>query len=397
MMAQASAGREAGLCSAAMRLSALVATLSVVACSSGTPTPSAPSGDCSPLKGASVIRLLGQGSHALARTDLRADLVKGRLTGESFALTGTNPRPVRVDRALSDGEKAALHRRLDTLCVDPEATEQTEMATGGFTYFEVVAQGATTVLARDGAALTLAEGRQRAEVPVDIFADLLVAFPIDKRGELVSNGEPAPVESVPTEVRAQIETAPAPPTKLRPCRTGSQTGYAVVLVLDRSGSMSGERIEAARSGVVEVIGALTAIDRLGVVVFDSRAEPLVRLAPLGDGGLARQAVARLQPGGGTDGEPALEMAYEALREAPERVRHVVFMTDGQMPVRGLSELAAQMSSCAISLSTIGLGKDVDSELLSRLAADAGGTFVQMRDPTGLPKALTDEVERARNR
>lgn len=159
----------------------------------------------------------------------------------------------------------------------------------------------------------------------------------------------------------------------------------VTIVIDRSGSMTGEPLENAKAAAVDVIRRLPPADRVNVIAFSDEVDPLFR-SPLildeGNRGRAIGFVQRLHEGGGTDIALALTTAIKSQDVKPGRPRVVVFMTDGQSDV-DKSVLAAQADTGDIRLFTVGLGKAVNRPLLQRLAQTKRGTFTYIEKPSAI--------------
>ena len=159
----------------------------------------------------------------------------------------------------------------------------------------------------------------------------------------------------------------------------------VTIVIDRSGSMTGEPLENAKAAAVDVIRRLPPADRVNVIAFSDEVDPLFR-SPLildeGNRGRAIGFVQRLHEGGGTDIALALTTAIKSQDIKPGRPRVVVFMTDGQSDV-DKSVLAAQADTGDIRLFTVGLGKAVNRPLLQRLAQTKRGTFTYIEKPSAI--------------
>jgi Ca-activated chloride channel family protein len=151
----------------------------------------------------------------------------------------------------------------------------------------------------------------------------------------------------------------------------------VTLVIDRSGSMLGEPIMNARIAAMDFIRRLDAKDRINVISFSDEVDPLFKAPqPLENADTRQTAldfVDRLRDGGGTDIALALKTAIASQDKKPGRPRVIVFMTDGQSDVE-LAMDAAKADTGDVRVFTIGLGKDVNKALLSRLAAQKRGRF-----------------------
>src|SRR5262249_51824729 len=111
----------------------------------------------------------------------------------------------------------------------------------------------------------------------------------------------------------------------------------VTLVIDRSGSMTGEPIEHAKAAAADMIRLLHAGDRVNVIAFSDEVAPLFQAPVALDADSRTRAIGfveRLRAGGGTDIARALTTAITAQAAArePGRPRVIVFMTDGQSDV-----------------------------------------------------------------
>jgi len=167
--------------------------------------------------------------------------------------------------------------------------------------------------------------------------------------------------------------------------TGAIAPKDVTIVIDRSGSMTGEPLDNAKAAAIDVIRRLAPADRVNVIAFSDEVDPLFR-APLAlDGDTRSRAVGfvqRLHEGGGTDIALALQTAIKSQDVRPGRPRVVVFMTDGQSDV-DKSVAAARSDTGDVRLFTLGLGKDVNRPLLQRLAAQKRGTFTYIEKASSI--------------
>ncbi|HLV64942.1 MAG TPA: VWA domain-containing protein, partial [Polyangiaceae bacterium] len=169
-------------------------------------------------------------------------------------------------------------------------------------------------------------------------------------------------------------------------------GVAMALVIDRSGSMTGLPMEMAKAACIATVGTLQGDDLVEVIAFDAEPVRYVKLQPVRYRSRIQADVQRIQPGGGTEIFPALDMAYQDLSVVQARKKHVILLTDGQSPAQGIRELAQAMIAESITLTTVGLGESVNIELLRGLADTGGGRFHHAPDPNALPRIFTRETE-----
>ncbi|HZO12822.1 MAG TPA: VWA domain-containing protein, partial [Polyangiaceae bacterium] len=167
---------------------------------------------------------------------------------------------------------------------------------------------------------------------------------------------------------------------------------AMVLVMDRSGSMTGLPMEMAKKAAAATLEVLADDDMVGVIVFDSQAQRQVKIQPARNRSRIRGLISRIQPGGGTEIFPALDAAYNDLTVTQARKKHVILLTDGKAPPSGIRDLVTAMIAESITVTTVGLGGDLDEQLLKMIADVGGGRYHPVPDPESLPRIFTKETE-----
>ncbi len=172
---------------------------------------------------------------------------------------------------------------------------------------------------------------------------------------------------------------------------------ALVVVLDTSGSMEGEKIDRAKDSVLGLMRDMRDDDEIAFVRYSSGAEliqPLARLGNVRDGLAWR--VRELQAGGGTNIPSGLSMGLRTLSEAEQgRVRRVVLVSDGLDSTRAQAErLAIDSAERGITVSSMGIGLDFDEAYMSSIARDGHGNFAFVNDGAALASFLTRELDEA---
>lgn len=178
---------------------------------------------------------------------------------------------------------------------------------------------------------------------------------------------------------------------------GEIPSVGLALVIDKSGSMSGEnyslpKMELAKEAAIRATELLEARDQLGVVAFDGTYKWVLETGPLRDKEAAQDKIGSIRSGGGTNIFPALQAAYRSLNKAKVKVKHIILLTDGQSAYGGEYEaLLAEMNKQKVTLSTIAIGSDADTRLLSFLAEAGKGRYYFTNDMETLPKIFTKET------
>ena len=169
-----------------------------------------------------------------------------------------------------------------------------------------------------------------------------------------------------------------------------RTPSTLQIVLDRSGSMAGERLAGALDALERLVARLDASDNFGVVVFDNHAAVAVPAGPLHDKQRVVEQLRRIRPGGSTDlSSGYLRGLQELRRVAGESGGTLLVISDGHVnsgvtdPAR-FAEIAATARRQQVVTSTLGLGLGYDESLLVTLADAGSGNhhFAEGRDQAG---------------
>ena len=167
----------------------------------------------------------------------------------------------------------------------------------------------------------------------------------------------------------------------------------MVLVLDRSGSMDGQKLEMARTAARSAVELLGERDQAAVVAFDDQTWVISEMQPAGNRGQISEQISRLQPGGGTSMYPAMELAAEMLNATTARLKHVILLTDGISNSGDFEGLAQRMAAARVTVSVVALGPEdaTDSRLLRSIARIGRGRFYAAPDPAQVPRIFAKET------
>ena len=172
---------------------------------------------------------------------------------------------------------------------------------------------------------------------------------------------------------------------------------SLAVVIDRSGSMNGGRLESAKACVRHLAQRLAPTDELAVVVYDDEVNVIVPLGPV-NASAVRAAIDGVYPGGSTNLSGGWLKGMEILRDAaPDRLRRVLLLTDGRANV-GITEpgvltnITREASVQGISTTTIGFGADFDEHLLTSMSDAGGGGAHFAATPDAGPGIFAGEFE-----
>lgn len=172
----------------------------------------------------------------------------------------------------------------------------------------------------------------------------------------------------------------------------------VSLVLDRSGSMHGAPLAAAREAASRFVSFLSPEDRLSIVVFDTRVETIFGPAPAVDPLGALDVISRIREGGSTNLSGGWLAGARHVREhLVEGTNRVVLLTDGQAnagivdPVK-LAGLAADALGGRISSTCIGFGPHFNEDLLAAMSRAGGGNWWYVEQDDQMAAIFDQEIQ-----
>lgn len=205
------------------------------------------------------------------------------------------------------------------------------------------------------------------------------------------------------------------PVKIDPVEQEIESAATILIILDRSGSMSAmagwskTKMELADEGAVASIRLLRPFDQVGVMSVTEEVRWEVNVQPIADGSDIERRVMRIRAdGGGIFIYTSLEAAKAAMRKVDTTLRHVILFSDcadSEEKVKGIAfgdgegpraeDLAKEMRSEGITTSVIGIGtdEDVDTQFLRDLAKAGGGRFYLTADASKLRSLFVQETER----
>jgi Ca-activated chloride channel family protein len=178
------------------------------------------------------------------------------------------------------------------------------------------------------------------------------------------------------------------------------------IVLDRSGSMEGAKIEKARQAAAMAVDKLGDDDIFSLVTYDSDTDLLI--APEKVGGRdhredLKARIHRIHPGGSTGLHAGVVLGAKQVRRffEKERVNRVILLSDGLANVgpsstSDLAQLGRELRGDGIAVSTVGLGDDYNEDLMTALAEASNANYYYVKDAEKLPGIFAQELGAARS-
>lgn len=173
---------------------------------------------------------------------------------------------------------------------------------------------------------------------------------------------------------------------------------SISLVIDQSGSMAGgsghvSKLTLAKEAAINSLDNLRVTDEINVIAFDDKYQKVVERQKVQDKEKIKGMIAGIGPGGGTSIYPAIEEAYKEQMESKAKIKHIILLTDGQdnFGVNNYEELLENINKEKITLSTVSVGEDADSNLLGKLAEMGKGRTYHSDKYTDIPRIFAKEV------
>jgi Ca-activated chloride channel family protein len=195
--------------------------------------------------------------------------------------------------------------------------------------------------------------------------------------------------------------------KARKPKETFRTPVNVSLVLDRSGSMEGAKIEKARQAAKVALDRLDAEDFFSLVIYDNAAEVFIEPERVGSRAhreMIKERIERIMPRGSTALHAGVTLGAKQVRQFldKERVNRVILLSDGLANVgprrtSDLVELGRSLRGEKISVTTIGLGEDFNEDLMTGLAEASHANYYYVKDTEKLPAIFSEELGSATSR
>lgn len=219
----------------------------------------------------------------------------------------------------------------------------------------------------------------------------------------------APVQAQQVELRAElgtpvIEAGKKQTTFLKVGLTGfkleneeDRTPANVAIVLDKSGSMRGDKLKNAKQAARMAVNLLNENDIISIVSYDSSVNVLVPATKVRDKAAIFKAIDRMRSDGKTALFAGVSKGAAEVRKFlnKDRVNRVILLSDGQANVgpsspTELGDLGTSLSKDGITVTTIGLGTGYNEDLMANLAGYSDGNHAFVKDASDLGKIFKYE-------
>lgn len=233
------------------------------------------------------------------------------------------------------------------------------------------------------------EGVKAGEIPAHVAEDVASYVMDTGGGFVVVSGGPG---------RDGSDCAGTAVEEVLPVDFGVGTGTRhLIVAMDRSGSMAqiagtSVKIRMARKAVLAAAAFIGDSDLLHVLSFNTNASKVYSNDGKVDPGTLGAKLAGLEAAGGTDVVPALNMAAGLFEEDGAATRILIVISDGFTSERGLSAAVDSLASAGVTVSAVGVGDDVNTDLLAQLASRTNGRWFHLADASEMPAVVAEEAE-----
>lgn len=240
----------------------------------------------------------------------------------------------------------------------------------------------------------------KTKLMMKLIAAALLALPlaagaksardVTVRAELDRGVLPAD-QKVTAVVKVTLDAPPPPEKKDRP-------PVNLCLVLDRSGSMSGQKIEKAKEAAIEAVRRLGPKDIVSLVMFDHEVETLVPAQSAANSEFIENRIRSITSRGNTGIYGGVSQGAAEVRKntGGKFVSRIVLMSDGLANVGpskpdDLGRLGVSLLKEGISVSTVGLGTDYNEDLMTKLAQNSDGNTYFVENSSDLVRVFNAEL------
>eukprot|EP01110_Echinostelium_bisporum_P002434 TRINITY_DN1592_c0_g1_i1.p1 TRINITY_DN1592_c0_g1~~TRINITY_DN1592_c0_g1_i1.p1 ORF type:complete len:425 (-),score=121.76 TRINITY_DN1592_c0_g1_i1:35-1309(-) len=169
--------------------------------------------------------------------------------------------------------------------------------------------------------------------------------------------------------------------------TTTRTPCDLAMVLDRSGSMSGDKLENCKIAIKKVVDNLSSDDRFHLVIYDSKVDVIIENSAVQDRDQIFRMIDEVKARGSTDLQAGVQTGYELLikHKKPGRIQRIFLFSDGQtncgvQDQSQIFESIKQINAKGVSVTSFGIGSDFDEELMKGISEYGSGNYFFIESP-----------------
>jgi Ca-activated chloride channel family protein len=177
-----------------------------------------------------------------------------------------------------------------------------------------------------------------------------------------------------------------------------RTPLNLAVVLDKSGSMTGAKLEKTKQAAMQLVDRLAPNDVFSLVIFSDEARVLVPAQKVEDKEALKEKIEGIEAGGSTALYAGVKTGARQLQEyfSSKRINRVILLSDGLANVgpsstRDLRRLGHELAESGISVTTIGVGDDYNEDLMAGLAEASDANYYYVQDTEKLPEIFAREL------
>jgi len=177
-----------------------------------------------------------------------------------------------------------------------------------------------------------------------------------------------------------------------------RTPLNLAVVLDKSGSMTGAKLEKTKQAARQLVDRLTPDDVFSLVIFSDEARVLVPAQKVEDKEALKEKIQGIEAGGSTALYSGVRTGAREIQEyfSSQRINRVILLSDGLANVgpsstHDLRHLGRELAESGISVTTIGVGDDYNEDLMAALAEASDANYYYVQDTEKLPEIFAKEL------
>jgi len=177
-----------------------------------------------------------------------------------------------------------------------------------------------------------------------------------------------------------------------------RTPLNLAVVLDKSGSMTGAKLEKTKQAAMQLVNRLAPNDVFSLVIFSDEARVLVPAQKVEDKEALKEKIESIEAGGSTALYAGVKTGARQIQEyfSSKRINRVILLSDGLANVgpsstRDLRRLGHELAESGVSVTTIGVGDDYNEDLMAGLAEASDANYYYVQDTEKLPEIFAKEL------